>query len=146
MAEATPKKVSTTESGHAKNIANFGVLVNSVEDIGSAYNPSEAIISLANLKIIKISLDKSLPAVFAAEAPYKLAVNARQESFDGMSKLATRVINALAVGGSDREIKDAKGILKKIRGGRAIKPEDPALAAKTRSTSQMSYDNRISNF
>ena len=146
MAEATPKKVSTTESGHAKNIANFGALVNSVEDIGNTYNPPTAEISLANLRLLKTSLDKTLPAVFAAEAPYKLAVNARQTSFDGMSKLATRVINSLSVVGSDREIKDAKTILKKIRGGSAIKPEDPAQAAKTRSTSQMSYDNRVSNF
>ncbi|MBI4726512.1 hypothetical protein HY768_04695 [candidate division TA06 bacterium] len=146
MAEATPKKVSTTESGHAKNIANFGALVNSVEDIGSSYNPSVADIKLSNLRLINTKLEKILPAVFAAEAPYKLAVNARQTAFDGMSKLATRVINSLAVAGSDREIKDAKTILKKIRGGKAIKPEDPALAAKTRSTSQMSYDNRVSNF
>ena len=140
------KKVSKTESGHAKNIANFGALVNSVESMGKSYNPSVADISLANLKILKTSLDKSLPAVFAAEAPYKIAVNKRQAAFDGMSKLATRVINALAVGGSDREIKDAKGILKKIRGESAIKPEDPAQAAKTRSTSQMSYVNRVKNF
>ncbi|MDI6740135.1 MAG: hypothetical protein QME74_07205 [Candidatus Edwardsbacteria bacterium] len=48
--------------------------------------------------------------------------------------------------GSEREIKDAKTLVKKIKGGGQVKIEEPAQAAKGKSSSQMSYDNRVANF
>ncbi|MDI6740144.1 MAG: hypothetical protein QME74_07250 [Candidatus Edwardsbacteria bacterium] len=141
-----PKKVSKTESGHAKNSANFGLLINTVEGYGAKYNPTVAELAVAKLKTLKGSLDTTIFAVASADAPYKAAVNKRQEAFDGMSNLATRVANALAVVGSDRENKDAKNLVKKIRGGGKAKVEDPAKDAEGISISQLSYDNRIANF
>jgi len=147
MADTTAtKKVSKSESGHAKNVANLGVMISAVNSFGTAYNPAVVTLTLTSLKTLKTSLDALLAKVAAAEAPYKTAVNKRQEAFEGMSALSTRVLNALAVSGSDREIKDAKGMVKNIRGGGKLKAEDAGEAAKTRSTSRMSFDNRLSNF
>ena len=149
MADApATKKVSKIESGHAKNAANFGRLINVVEGYGAKYNPTVTELAVAKLKIMRNNIDATLLSVANAEVPYRVTVDKRQEAFDGMSKLATRVANALAVVGSEREIKDAKNLIKKIRGdGKAkVKPADPAKDAKGNSTSQLSYDNRVANF
>ena len=147
MADPTAtKKVSKTESGHAKNVANFGALVTAVESLGKNYQPTAISLALKNLKTTKISIAKALADVAACEVPYRSSVNKRQAAFEGMSKLATRVINSLAAVGSDKEIKDARSLAKKVQGGGKLKAEDPAVAAKRKSTSQMSYDNRINNF
>lgn len=141
-----PKKVSKSESGHAKNAANFGLLINTVEGYGAKYNPTVPELAIAKLKTLKGNLVTTIYDVATADSPYKAAVNKRQVAFDGMSKLATRVSNALAVVGSARDCKDAKNLISKIRGSGKVKIEDPAQAAKGKSTSQMSYDNRIANF
>ncbi|MBI4727015.1 hypothetical protein HY768_07305 [candidate division TA06 bacterium] len=147
MADApATQKVSKTESGHARNSANFGLLITTVEGYGTKYNPTVPELAVAKLKTTRTGIDSSLLAVATADAPYKTTVNKRQEAFDGMSQLATRVSNALAVVASDRENKDAMTLVKKIRGGGKVKIEDPAQAAKGKSTSQMSYDNRVANF
>lgn len=149
MADApATKKVSKIESGHAKNSANFGLLINTVEGYGAKYNPTVPELAIAKLKTTRNSLVSSLLAVATADSPYKAAVNKRQEAFDGMSKLATRVSNALAVVGSAREIKDANNLIKMIRGGGKAKAKvaDLAKDAKGISISQLSYDNRIDNF
>lgn len=147
MAEATATpKVSTTESGHAKNVANFGALITAVGSLGKNYQPTAVSLALKSLKTTKISIAASLADVAACEAPYRSSINKRQAAFEGMSKLATRVVNALAAVGSDKEIKDARSLARKVQGGGKLKAEDPAVAAKSKSTSQMSYDNRVQNF
>jgi hypothetical protein len=144
------KNVSKSETGHAKNAANFSQLINVVEGYGVKYSPTVAELTVAKLKTLRNNIDVALTTVANAETPYRVAVDHRQDSFDGMSKLATRVLNALAVVGTEREIKDAQTLVRKIRGGGKTKPkpktEDPAKDAKGTSTSQMSYDNRVSNF
>lgn len=145
------KKTAKTESGHAKNAANFGTLIATIEGYGAVYKPSLASITAPKLKALKLDIDKSLKAVSASAPPYKTAVNKRQEAFDGMSKLATRVLNSLAVVGTAREVADARVIVNRIRGGgqakKVVKLEASSDAApKAHSSSQMSYDNRVKNF
>lgn len=147
---------STSETGHAKNVANFGTLITTVETFGPSYNPSANEIKLLVMRTLKIDMDVSLIAVRNAETPYKIAVNRRQEGFEGMSTLTTRVLNALAASGASQpEMKDARGMAKKITGGRvkAIKPVDDSTvenmtveAVVRHSVSQMSFDKRVENF
>ena len=149
MAESAPatKKVSTSETGHAKNVANFGKACSVVEGYGSLYNPTVASITLAALRTQKTGLDGVMVKYTIAVMPFKNAVNRRQEGFDGMDKLTTRAMNALLVVGTAREIADARGMVAKIKGGgKKLKAEDAADAAKPRSTSQRSYDMRVDNF
>lgn len=146
MAQSAPaKKVSQSETGHAKNVANIGAMASYLESLGSPYNPTVAALTVAGLKTIKGQGDAALAKVDAMEMPYRNAVNRRQEAFDGMSKLSTRVLGALTVVGAPREITDAKTIIRKIRGsGKKLKTDDPD--AKTASTSQLSFDSRVDNF
>lgn len=41
---------STSETGHAKNVANFQDLISFCTGYGATYNPSKAALSVANLQ------------------------------------------------------------------------------------------------
>lgn len=43
---------STSETGHAKNIANFETLISFCIGYGSSYNPSKEALKVANLQAI----------------------------------------------------------------------------------------------
>lgn len=148
MAETAPvKKVSQSETGHARNVANFGELAVFVETFGAIYSPANAAIALPALKTLRTSLAAVMAKVGSLAGPYKDAVNKRQEAFEGMSVLATRTLAAVIAVATPREAADAGGFVKKIRGGgKKLKTADPAVDAKPHSTSQMSFGNRLQNF
>lgn len=138
---------STSETGHAVNVANFGLIIAEVTQMGTLYNPSNLSITVEALNTVKTACDTVMTGVTTGIVPFKNAVNEREEGYDGMSKLATRIINALVASGALPDIvKDARGIVNKITGRRTgtIDPENPDEG--TISTSQMGFDNRKANF
>jgi hypothetical protein len=156
---------SKTETGHAKNTANFEKLIAACKSYGAKYNPSNTEITLAELQKILDNANTALKTVKTTKAPFDNAVNARQIAFEPLSKLTTRVISSLAATkATEQVVKDAKTVGRKLQGRRAvaIKEEglpanreagdpipgiDVALEQEVRhiSTSQMSYDSRIDN-
>lgn len=147
---------STSETGHSKNVANFEDLVSFVTGYGAAYNPTKASIKLTALQTISVSAKNAVSAVNAALPTYSNAVAAREAAFAPLSKLITRVMNALkATDTTDQVDESAKTIVRKIQGTRATpKKTDEEKAAekaegkesKEISASQMSYDSRLDNF
>lgn len=146
---------STSETGHAKNVSNFDELVSFVAGYGTTYNPSKATIKLTALQTLSTNAKNAISAVNSASPSYSNAVAARESAFEPLSKLTTRIINALkATDASPQIIDSAKTIIRKIQGKRAtaLKTDEEKIAlvaegkeAKEISTSQMSYDNRIDN-
>jgi hypothetical protein len=146
---------STSETGHAKNVSNFDELVSFVAGYGTTYNPSKASIKLTALQTLSTNAKNAISAVNSASPSYSNAVAARESAFESLSKLTTRIINALkATDATPQIIDSAKTIIRKIQGKRAtsLKTEEEKTAliaegkeAKEISTSQMSYDNRIDN-
>ena len=146
---------STTETGHAKNVANFEDLISFCTGYGTSYNPSKAGIKLPALNTLFTSAKKSLTAINTALPPNTNAVNAREIVFAPLSKLITRVVNAVESSSVSKQvIADVKTIARKIQGKRASDklptvvddpntPEDESQ--KSISASQMSFDNRIEN-
>lgn len=137
------------ESGHAKNVANFGLLVSTLEPLGISYIPSNSLLALSSLNTLKTSLNTQLESVRMAEMAYRSAVNERQLGFEGVSKLSTRVLNAFDSSTTNaKAVKDAKGLVKKINGSRikAVKADENGDMPKTISVSQMSFDSRLQNF
>lgn len=140
------------ETGHAKNVANFGVLVSYVEGYGASYAPSNAAILLTALQDKMSDAEDSLDGVFATLAPWKNAVNARETAYSGLRKLVTRVVNSFAASGADQNaIDDAKAIKRKIDGARAKAlpkddPETPEDESKGHSVSQRSYSQTAEFF
>jgi hypothetical protein len=140
---------STSETGHAKNVANFQNLIAFVTGYGTTYNPSKSALKLTQLVALKADADTKLADVVAKNTAYNNKVNERQAAFSGLKSLSTRLVNALqTTDATDQIIKDAKGFNKKMQGQRAsataTTPTDPNTPApNTISTSQQSYTQQI---
>jgi len=73
---------STTETGHAKNVANFDDLISFITGYGTAFNPSKASIKLTALQTLSTSAKNAINAVNAAFPAYSNAVAAREAAFE----------------------------------------------------------------
>lgn len=143
--------ISTSETGHAKNIANFQRLIEFVTDYGTAYNPSKASLKLPELLTLKTESDSALLDVIDKNTVYNNSVNQRVSAFADIKPLATRLVNALQTTEAGAEtIKDAKGFNRKIQGKRTAAPQTPTdpnePVPNTISSSQLSYDQLIQHF
>ena len=142
---------STAESGHAKNVSNFQVLIEFVTGYGATYNPSKNILKLPQLLTLKSTAEEALFDVLKENTIYNNKVNERSASFSGLKALSTRLVNALATTeASAASVNDAKGFNRKMQGKRASSKQSPidpeAEAPKSISTSQQSYDQLIEHF
>jgi hypothetical protein len=145
---------STSETGHAKNVANFEDLISFCNGYGGSYNPSKAILQIGNLTTLQSNALNSIAGVTSSKTAFANATNARQTGFDPLKKLCTRIVNALdATDATDKLVKDAKTINNKIQGKRAGEKPNPvttpgseAAEDKTISVSQQSYDALVDNF
>lgn len=146
---------STSETGHAKNSANFDTLIAYVTGYGTTYNPSRAALKLTALQTLSTVVRNAISAVNSSIPAYTNAVAAREQAFAPLNKLITRVLNALKSTETSAQVDDsAKTLARKIKGSRA-KPqktddEKKALEAQGKeikeiSASQLSFDNRIDN-
>lgn len=156
---------STSETGHAINVANLKVMTSRLEGFGTRYNPTNSLIRISALQTLHTDATAALAAVTAARPAYTDAVNQRQEVFQAMGKLATRILNAYdsteAV--TDRMVDDAKTIIRRIRGTRkdnttataapsetseSAEDRAPGTDAETRriSVSQRSFTQQVEHF
>ena len=147
---------STSETGHAKNVANFEKLIAETSAFGETFNPSKASLKLTALNTQLATAKAAIAAVNSAEPAYKNAVSARDAAFAPLGKLITRINNALKASDTTvQEDESALTLVRKLQGRRATakKTEDEkkALAAEGKeiveiSSSQMSFDSRLDNF
>ena len=141
---------STSETGHAVNLNNFNIIINRCTGYSTRYNPTNNLLKTPALQTIYTTGTTALQNIALLKPAWQNAINLRQQIFFDMEKLATRVINAYdateAV--TDAQVKDAKTIIRKIRGERKSKkilnpgPDDPVQI----SVSQQSYANQIMHF
>ncbi len=155
---ATKKRntmASTTETGHAKNVATFEDLISFCTGYGATYNPSRAALKLPALNTQYTTANAAMQAVKVAKTNYNNATNTREIAFKELRPLATKIISALAAcGATEQTLADAKTTNFKIQGRRAKAKEKPntnttdtqVQPAKTISASQQSYDNLVDHF
>ncbi|MCK9205027.1 MAG: hypothetical protein M0P58_11425 [Bacteroidales bacterium] len=155
---------STSETGHAKNVANFEDLISFCTGYGTAYNPTKNSIKTVAMNTLFTTARNSLQTVKTTKTAYDNATNAREIAFANLKKFSTRIVNALeATDATKQTVDDAKTINRKIQGKRADNkktntPEttqgEPVPGAeilieqeqKNISVSQQSYDSLIDNF
>ena len=148
---------STSETGHAKNVANFEDLISFCSGYGATYNPSKDALTIAKLKDLQTNAKASLQQAKTNKTSFDNATNARQLAFKDLKPLATKVVNAFAVSGATAlAVADAKTVNRKIQGAKANntkKVDNPpplgeleGASDKTISTSQQSYDSLIDHF
>lgn len=139
---------STSETGHAKNVANLQDLISFVTGYGAIYNPNKNALKLPQLTALHTASQASLADVVIKNTVYNNKVNERVVAFKDLKSLSTRLINALqTTDATSEKIADAKAFNKKMQGIRAKAVETPtdpnAPAPNTISTSQQSYDQQI---
>ena len=140
------------ETGHARNIEHFSQLISFCQGYGVTYNPTNGDLTIVKLQALLTTAQANVASVATAVAPWKTAVNARENAFDGIRKLTTRVVNAFAASGAPANvIKDAKGLQKKINGARvkALPKDDPTTPVDESagiSVSQQSYTQLVDHF
>ena len=139
---------STSETGHAKNVANFQDLISFVTGYGATYNPNKNALKLPQLTALYTTSQGSLADVVTKNTAYNNKVNERVVAFKDLKSLSTRLINALqTTDATSEKVADAKAFNKKMQGIRAKAVETPtdpnAPAPNTISTSQQSYDQQI---
>lgn len=139
------------ESGDAKLIGNFSKLIELVS-ANPDYNPANVKLKLPALNAQKTAAQAAAAAIGAAEAPYKAAVNDRQDAFEVAGPTITRSGNMLQASDASQKTRDdAKALRSKIVGRRKTSKanDDPNTpgdqSPKSHSTSQLSYENIIGN-
>ena len=141
---------STSEVGHAKNIANLNVLNTNIAALGAMYNPSNPKLNLVNLQNVYTSALAQQESVNNLVAPYSVAVNERELIFKPLNAELTKLRKAYKAteGVSQAHLEDFMTIVRKLKGVRKItlststNPEEEQIA---HSTSQLSYDQRTNN-
>ena len=144
------------ETGHAKNVSNFESLISFVKGYGATYNPSKDAIRIEALELILANSKKSLIDIDTVFPAYTNAVSARESAFAPLSKIITRVNNAIKATDTTEKVDESvKTLVRKLQGTRASAKisdeEKQQLAAEGKevnqiSASQMGYDNRLENF
>ncbi len=147
---------STSETGHATNVANIDIIIADVTSYGTAYNPSKTSLKVPALTTLSTATKNAVKAVSAAEAALKLAKDARDAAFKPFSALVTKVFNALKATDTTVQVdQTAQALVRKLQGRRATPKkteEQKKVAAEAGkeiveiSSSQMSFDSRIDNF
>ena len=142
---------STSETGHAKNVANFEDFISFIIAYGATYNPTKAILKLLNLNAIFVQAKADISNVMSKSVAFNNTSNVRATLFEPLQRLSTRLVQALSSTDATKELlKDAKSTNRKIQGKRAKAietPTDPNAPAPTNiSASQQSYDQLIEHF
>ena len=138
---------STSEVGHAKNIANLNLLNTNIIALGSTYNPSNTKLLLSNLQSIYTTALSHQESVNNLLAPYSVAVDQREIIFKPLNRELTKLRKAYksTEGVTQVQLEDFMTIVRKLKGvSKTSKtaPTDPSDAQDSHSTSQMSYDQR----
>ena len=141
---------STFETGHAVNISNAKLLIDTCTGFGAAYDPSNDDITIGNLTLLWTQAKAAQDALSAAAASMKEPINQRAMLFENLRPLITKVLAALSSSKANEMVKqDVKGVGDRIRGvskkpKAAAEGEEPADLVHTVSTSHQSYVQRAS--
>ena len=140
---------STSETGHAKNVANLQKLTEQV-NVYTLYNPPVDNLKIANLQTLYTNASAKLTEVEDKRHANKNAITLRQSAFENLKSTTTKIINHLEILGLPKgTIDQAKSLNRTIQGNHK-KIENPIEEGKetpkTVSTSRQSYTQQAENF
>lgn len=144
---------STSEVGHAKNVANLQKLTEQVS-VYTLYNPPVASLSVANLQTLYTTAAAKLSEVEEKRNANKNAIALRQTAFENLKPTSTRIINLLDILGlPEGTLNQAKTLNRTIQGTKN-KPKPPTenpdngqpATNNSISTSRQSYTQQAENF
>lgn len=131
---------STSEVGHAKNVANLQKLSQQVS-VYNLYNPPVQNLTVASLQGLYTTANAKLVEVEDKRNANKNAIALRQTAFENLKPILTRIINRLEILGlMTGTLDQAKSLNRSIQGSRKKK----SVSAKT-DDEQPSTNNSISS-
>ena len=141
---------STSEVGHAKNVANLQTLTEQV-NVYTLYNPPVDNLKVVNLQTLYTDAIAKLSEVEEKRHANKNAIALRQAAFENLKPISTKIINLLSILGlSDGTLDQAKSLNRVIQGGqkKATTPPDNGQPTTSNpiSTSRQSYTQMADNF
>lgn len=140
---------STSEVGHAKNVANLQKLIEQII-VYADYNPPVANLEIANLQTLYTTSLAKLNEVEEKRNANKNAIHLRQVAYENLKPTCTKIINLLDILGITQGTLDqAKSLNRQIQGGQKKTnntPEESTEPQNTVSTSRQSYTQQADNF
>ena len=140
---------STSEVGHAKNVANLQKLIEQVK-VYTLYNPPVDNLKIENLQTLYSTASSILNEVEDKRNANKNAITLRQSTFENLKSTCTKIINHLEILGLQQgTIDQAKSLNRLIQGGqkKTTTPlEEGGQPTNTVSTSRQSYTQQAENF
>lgn len=147
---------SNSESGHAKNVANFSQMLSICKSFGAKYNPSNPPLQLPQMTSSLALSKECMSSLNMVQATLSNALSARGGVFKPFKALVTRIGNAVKASGVSKQTQDqVTAIVRKLQGRRATpklskEEKQAALAAGQEvveiSSAQTSIDNLLENF
>ena len=140
---------STSEVGHAKNVANLQKLTEQVITFTN-YNPPVENLKIVNLQALYTAASIKLTDVEDKRHANKNAITLRQSAFENLKSTSTNIINHLEILGLPQgTIDQAKSLNRIIQGGQkktTTPPDENGQPAPTVSISRQSYTQQAENF
>ena len=140
---------STSEVGHAKNVANLQKLTEQVT-VYTLYNPPVENLTLVSLQALYTTASTKLTEVEDKRLANKNAIALRQTAFENLKPTCTKIINHLEILGLQQgTIDQAKSLNRVIQGGQkktTTPPDENGQPAPTVSISRQSYTQQAENF
>jgi hypothetical protein len=139
---------STSETGNAKNIANFKLLYETCIGFGPDYNPpaSNTRIHTPNMQMQHLDGDNKQKNVNTQNGIFKPLLNNRRLEYSTLDGLARKVRSSAKSSGAPVEFfKNVDSVVKKIVGTRVSKPQPTSTDPAGTSASQQSFDSKLDN-
>ncbi|MEQ1605856.1 MAG: hypothetical protein ABL999_13415 [Pyrinomonadaceae bacterium] len=133
------------ETGHAKNVANFGTLITFCGGYGADYAPTNALIQIPAMQAKLAAGQAALVDVQEKIVPWKNKVADRENIYKGVRPLSTRMLNAFAACGADaNKVDNVRTYNRQVQGARAKAlpaddPSTPEIESAGNSVSHQSY-------
>jgi hypothetical protein len=144
---------SMSETGHAKNVANFKELITVVRSFEGQYQPIAEVLQINALEKQAANAGEVLSKLKELETLSKQATATLQEEFKTLSTFSSQLMGVLiSSGAKTSSVEEAKAVQKRIAGTNSRKKrtemKDSFLGETKdfRSTSRQSYDSRLDDF
>lgn len=142
-----------SETGHAKNVANFKELITVVKSFGAQYQPIAEMLKISALEAQVSKVEDVLNKLKDAETLEKQATATLQTEFKSLGTLSSQLMGILISSGAKTSSVDEARAVQKVLSGTSSKKKKSAEEAntdgqtkETRSTSRQSYDSKLDNF
>ena len=140
---------STSEVGHAKNVANLQKLTEQVT-VYTLYNPPVENLTVPNLTALYSTASVKLTEVEDKRNANKNSIALRQDAFADLKSKCTKIINHLEILGLPQGTIDQAKSLNRLIQGKSLKttapPDENGQPTPTISTSRQSYTQMADNF